>query len=131
LFERVIRDHADDRLQAAMARSDLARWYEQEGDDAHAAEEYRGCLAAEQEFGSLQTGAELALAELLVRALALVRLAARAGDREAARSAARSALEVLGDDRADFARHPDVGLIRADAATVEESKTLARRAGKR
>ena len=57
--------------------------------------------------------------------VAHARLAARAGERQAASSAARSALEVLGNARPDFARHPDVGLVTADEATVEEIKALA------
>jgi hypothetical protein len=68
LLERVISEYADDKLQATMSRADLARWYEEEGDDARAARGYRASLAAERETGSLDTGSELRLVELIVRA---------------------------------------------------------------
>jgi hypothetical protein len=53
------------------------------------------------------------------------RLAARAGERQRSMASARAALKLLDDDRPDFPRHPDVGLIDTDRRTVREVKRLA------
>jgi hypothetical protein len=70
LFQRVIREHADDQLQAAMARADLGRFYAEKGEHHLAADALRSCLDAEAALdgGGLHTGSELALAEVIVRA---------------------------------------------------------------
>jgi tetratricopeptide (TPR) repeat protein len=70
LLRRVIREHADDDLQAAMAWADLGRFYAEEGENELASDALRSCLAAEAALagGSLHTGSELALAEVIVRA---------------------------------------------------------------
>jgi len=70
LFQRVIRDHAADELQCAMAWADLGRFYEGEGELGLATDAFRSCLGAEAALsgGVLHTGSELALAEVIVRA---------------------------------------------------------------
>jgi hypothetical protein len=70
LLRRVIREHGDDELQAAMAWADLGRFYDEDDEPLLAAEAYRACLDAEAALsgGGLQTGSELALAEVIVRA---------------------------------------------------------------
>lgn len=66
LFERVIA--SGNELQAAMARADLARWFEQTALPRDAANMYRECLQAEDQLdGHLRTGSELDLVELIVR----------------------------------------------------------------
>jgi hypothetical protein len=90
LLRRVIREHRDDELQAAMAWADLGHFYDEEDELQLAAEAYRACLDAEAALsgGALHTGSELALAEVIVRAewerrypeaLALLDAARRAG----------------------------------------------------
>jgi hypothetical protein len=90
LFRRVIREHSDDELQAAMAWADLGRFHEEEGENEFAAEAYRSCIGAEASMsgGGLRTGSELALAEVIIRArwedrypeaLALLEVAQEAG----------------------------------------------------
>lgn len=89
LLRRVIREHSDDELQAAMAWADLGRFFDEEGEPELAAEAYRSCLEAEAEMGGgLHTGSELALAEVIVcakwehlypEALVLLDAAQRAG----------------------------------------------------
>jgi tetratricopeptide (TPR) repeat protein len=70
LLKRVIHDHPDDELQAAMAWADLGRFYAEEGEHEQAVEAFRSCLDAEASLsgGGLHTGSELALAEVIVRA---------------------------------------------------------------
>jgi tetratricopeptide (TPR) repeat protein len=158
LLRRVIREHSDDELQAAMAWADLGRFYDEEGEHQLAAEAYRSCLDAEAALsgGGLHTGSELALAEVIVRAewehrypealalldaarragltfkverwrwcIAHARIAARTGQISDAASFARDALALLKDPSPDFARHPDVGLIKSDRKTVRELEGLA------
>ena len=158
LLQRVIREHSDDELQAAMAWADLGGFYEEEGDHELAAQAYRRCLDAEAALsgGGLHTGSELALAEVIVDAgwedrypealllleeaeragltfkverwrwsIAHARIAARAGKAPEAATYAREALALLDDPSPDFARHPDVGLIKPDRKTVRELRTLA------
>jgi hypothetical protein len=55
------------------------------------------------------------------------RLAAHAGDAEEAASYAEAALRLKADREPQFPRHPDVGHIRADTATLEELRRLAQR----
>ena len=69
LLQRVIREHADDDLQAAMAWADLGRFYAEEGESELASDALLSCLDAEAALaGNLYTGSELALAEVIVRA---------------------------------------------------------------
>lgn len=70
LLQRVIREHADDQLQAAMAWADLGRFYAEDGEHELAADALRSCLDAEAALdgGGLHTGSELALAEVIVSA---------------------------------------------------------------
>jgi tetratricopeptide (TPR) repeat protein len=89
LYRRVIREHSDDELQAAMAWAALGRFYAEEGEHEFAAEAYRSCIGAEASMsGGLRTGSELALAEVIIRgrwerrypeALALLEAAQEAG----------------------------------------------------
>jgi len=58
-------------------------------------------------------------------ALAQARIASRSGRVRVAKSFAAAALALLADPSPDFSRHPDVGLINADASTVRELKRLA------
>lgn len=53
------------------------------------------------------------------------RLAALTDDPTGAQEHARAALDLLGDERPDFPRHPDLGHISTDAATVQEVRDLA------
>lgn len=70
LLQRVIREHSDDEVQAAMAWADLGWFYEREGDHELGAQAYRRCLEAEAALsgGGLHTGSELALAQVIVDA---------------------------------------------------------------
>jgi tetratricopeptide (TPR) repeat protein len=69
LLSRVIREYAEDELQVAMTWSDLGRYYSEERDWESAAGAFRSCLDAEAAYsGSLETGSELALAEVIVAA---------------------------------------------------------------
>jgi tetratricopeptide (TPR) repeat protein len=66
LFDRVI--ESDDEIQSAMARADLGRWFEKAEMPADAVRAYRACVHAEDTLrGSLRTGVELDLVELIVR----------------------------------------------------------------
>ncbi len=158
LLMRVIRDHSDDELQAAMAWADLGRYYVDEDDHQRAADAFRSCLDAEAALsgGGLHTGSELALAEAIVAAgwedrygealelldaarcagltfkverwrwaIAHARIASATGRTSDAASYAREALKLLDDPSPDFARHPDVGLISPDKATLRELQRLA------
>jgi hypothetical protein len=58
------------------------------------------------------------------RQLAAIRLAQARGDRPGAREAARQALDLAGRGPA-FSRHPGVGVVRADEATLERLQRLA------
>lgn len=90
LLQRVIREHSDDKLQAAMAWADLGDYHRQAGEHELAAHAYRRCLDAEAALtgGGLHSGSELALAEVIIdaewadryeEARALLDAAARAG----------------------------------------------------
>ena len=156
LLLRVVRDYQEDRLQSPMAHFDLAQAYETEGADDLAATHYELTVRGEDELGSLVTGADLRLAELIIRCgwsasydeadrllahaegrrltlrseswrfcVARARLAAALG-REDAASYATRALELLAEVGPQFSRHPTVGLIETDEATVEEMRRLAR-----
>jgi tetratricopeptide (TPR) repeat protein len=57
--------------------------------------------------------------------IAQARIAARTGQPPEAASFARDALTLLDDPSPDFARHPDVGLIKPDRKTVRELQRLA------
>ena len=56
--------------------------------------------------------------------LNLIRIAEAAGDRDAVRRAANSALTLAGRGP-QLSRHPDVGLVRADEAILERLRALA------
>jgi hypothetical protein len=154
LLLRVVRD-CDDPLHAPIAHCDLGASFEEEGEDDLAATHYELAVKAEDELGSLVTGADLRLAELILRtgwtasyaeADALLEHAERTGltlRTEAwrwcvararlavargdrdARQYAMRALELLAEEGPQFPRHPDVGLIETDEATAEEMRALA------
>jgi tetratricopeptide (TPR) repeat protein len=154
LLERIFNEYPDDGLQVTMAHADKARGHRQGGEHDQAVEHYRRAVALEDAHGSIDSGVDLDLAELLVErnedleeaqtmldraaAKGLVfkaerwrwlltdaRLAARAGQRQRSMASARAALKLLDDDRPDFPRHPGVGLIDTDRRTVREVKRLA------
>lgn len=66
LLERVIREHPDDEMQVTMAHADLARWHRRCGRHDAAARHLREVVAREEQMGTLDTGADLDLAELIV-----------------------------------------------------------------
>jgi hypothetical protein len=69
LFQRVIREHPDDELEAAMAWADLGRFHVEEGEHELAADALRSCLDVEAALGGgLHTGSDLVLAEVIVSA---------------------------------------------------------------
>jgi hypothetical protein len=57
--------------------------------------------------------------------LVRIRLAEALGDRETIRRAARTALELVGRGP-QLPRHPDVGLVRTDKATLKRLRKLAK-----
>jgi Tfp pilus assembly protein PilF len=154
LFDRIFRDYPDDELQVTMAHADKARWHRRRGEHDEAVEHYRRAVALEDVLGSIDWGADLDLAELLVErnedldeAQAMLdraaaddvafklqrwrwlatdaRLAAKLGQRDRSMASAGAALELLDDDSPDFPRHPDLGHIDTDRGTIRELKRLA------
>jgi tetratricopeptide (TPR) repeat protein len=154
LFERIFGEYPDDELQVTMAHADKARWHRQRGEQGQAVEHYRRAVALEDALGSIDWGADLDLAELLVernehldeaqtmldraaaRGLAFksqrwrwlvtdARLAAKVGQRDRYMASAGAALRLLDDDNPDFPRHPNVGHIDTDRGTIREVKRLA------
>jgi tetratricopeptide (TPR) repeat protein len=57
--------------------------------------------------------------------VAAARLAKKTGDRQRAAVSAQRALELATIDRPQLPRHPDVGLVRTDDATLKELRLLA------
>lgn len=154
LYRRVLDDYRDDELQAAMAASDLGRWHRRRGEVVEAIEAMRAAVSQEDALGSLDWGADIDLAEMLLETggdpaeverllaragarriafkatrwrwfVASARLARNAGDHERAREHAASALGELADEEPDFARHPDLGRIEADPDVVREMTSMA------
>jgi Tetratricopeptide repeat len=69
--------------------------------------------------------------ELFRCEVASARLAEKTGDRQRAAVSARRALELAAIDRRQLPRHPDVGLVRTDDATLRELRLLADIPGRR
>jgi hypothetical protein len=156
LLERVLADFPDDRVQAAGAHVALGRYFEEAGDAARGARHLRAALRL-QEGTNVRWGAELLLAELIVRhgleaddaeadelldrvlaagpifrseqfryAVARMRLAHRRGRPDEAAAYACGALHLFEHNEPASPRHPTVGLIRADDATLDELHEIAR-----
>ncbi len=156
LLERVLSEYPEDRVEVAGAHRALARYYEERGDAERAAEHYRDTLRA-QEGTNVFHGAELLLAELIVRerltdcypeadalldrvlesgpifrseqfryAVARARLASRRGDDDEGAAFALGALDLFEHNEPVSSYHRNIGLIRADEATLSELKALAR-----
>lgn len=155
LLERVIREYRDDEFQVALAHADLGRWHRAAQRDEAAIRHYRTAVGKEAKIGNVDTGADLALAELLVKdesspraeiralldrarenGLAFksqrwrwlatdARLAASTGDAGGAAQSAREALQLLEVKEPDFPRHADLGHIDADRRTVKQLRQLA------
>jgi thioredoxin-like negative regulator of GroEL len=66
LYERIFSEYPDDELQVTMAHTDKARWHRRRGEHAQAIEHYRQAVELEDALGSIDWGADLDLAELLV-----------------------------------------------------------------
>jgi hypothetical protein len=157
LLRRVLDEYSDDRIEVAGAHVALARLYEETGDPRRAATHYREALAT-QEGTNVSHGAELLLAELIVRehlddlygeahelldavlesgpifrveqyryAVARARLATRLGEANQAAAYALGALYLVAHNRPISSYHPDIGLIRADDATLSELEHIASR----
>jgi len=157
LLERALREYPENRVETAAAHSALARYCEEMGAAERAAEHYRQTLRM-QEGTNVFHGAELRLAELIVRedladrydeaealldrvleagpifkseqfrySVARSRLASRRGDDDEAAAFALGALELWQQNEPVSPYHPDVGLIRADEATLTELEATARR----
>lgn len=159
LLRRVLEEHPDDTYSVISAHRDLAASLAREERYPEAAEEYRRTLDLQRDLtgGSIDTGASLALAEVIVKAglrehyeevpellnafissraglfpsdqfrilVTEARLAERLDQSDVARRDAVRALELLGENRAPFPRHPGVGLINADESTFRELERLA------
>jgi tetratricopeptide (TPR) repeat protein len=63
--------------------------------------------------------------ELFRYEVAVARLAAKTGDRQRAAASARKALELAAIDQPQLSRHPDVGVVRTNDATLGELRLLA------
>jgi hypothetical protein len=156
LLHRVLDEHPSEVLEVTGALYALGDSYARSGDPAAAEQHLRACLAAEAganvSHGTELRLAEVLVAagapadfdeawELLDQGtrdgllsssdvwrieVARARLLAAAGDTTGAAEYAGFALEALANDRPQFSRHPDVGLIKADRATVREMKRLAK-----
>jgi tetratricopeptide (TPR) repeat protein len=153
LFERIFNEYPDDGLQVTMAHADKARGHRQGGEHDQAVEHYRRAVALEDAHGSIDSGVDLDLAELLVErnedleeaqdarpggcqglgiqgravAVAAYRRSPRCQGRPAAAQHGErtGSAQALDDDRPDFPRHPGVGLIDTDRRTVREVKRPA------
>ncbi len=157
LLERVLSEYPGSRIEVAGAHRALARYHEESGNTASAAQHYRETLR-EQEGTNVFHGAELLLAELIVRerldcayqeanelldrvvehgpifkseqfryAAARSRLASRRGDDDEAAAFAFGALDLFEHNEPVSSYHPEIGLIRADDATLAELQALAHR----
>ncbi|HLX21487.1 MAG TPA: hypothetical protein VKR23_15185 [Gaiellaceae bacterium] len=157
LLERLLGEYPEERTETAGAHFLLARYHEEDGDVQRAAEHYRDGLreqartsrrwGAEQEFAELIIRESLAEAyaeadELLDRvleqgpffrsqqfryAVARSRLASLRGAADEAAAFALGALDLFDHNRAVSSYHPNVGLIRADEATLSELESRAER----
>jgi hypothetical protein len=157
LLERVLDDYADDEVAAAGAHVALARYHEEADEPRRSAAHYHETLRL-QEGTSVSFGAELLLAELIVRhrfedsyseadelldavlatgsifrveqfryAVARMRLARRRDRDDEAAAFALGALYLFANNQPASSYHPDVGLIRADDATLGELQDTATR----
>jgi tetratricopeptide (TPR) repeat protein len=154
LLQRVIDEHPNEPLEVAGAHYALAQSFVRDGLHDEAMGRLRTCLALEA-GANFKHGSELLLAEALIERdsesafeeawdllnawaeeavfnsdfwrieVARARLLARAGDRAKASTHARNALELFERDEPTFSRHPTVGRIHADKATVREMRRLA------
>ena len=160
LLESVIADYPDEVMMVANAHSALADSYLQDGGLSQAIEHLRLCLIlekgrhfehradlrlAEVLIACNPSEAELDEAAALLDeagervffhveawriAVARARLRAKRGDAVGAAAHAREALALVADNTPKLTRHPDVGLIRTDAETVNEMERLAGESGR-
>jgi hypothetical protein len=139
LLERVLLEHQDDELQVAMTHTALAHWHRRERRDTEAVRHFREAVAREDIIRSLDTGAGLDLAELIVAvgddgAFAEVRrLLHRAEERSLAFKSLRwrwlvtsARVAALSGDRASAAEHARVALelLHVEAPDFSRHPTL-------
>jgi hypothetical protein len=155
LLERVLAEYPDEVMEVAGAHFALGESFVHGRDHERAVAHLRTCLDLET-GRHFRHGTELLLAETLIAVddgsqldeasqlldaserhavfgsefwrieVARARLLARAADRTRAADHARSALELLEPDKPAFPRHPTVGLIEADKATIKEMRRLSK-----
>jgi hypothetical protein len=155
LLERILQEYPEDRVEVAGAHRALARFYEEEGDVERAADHYRETLRTQGGtnvfHGAELLLAELIVREgladsyseadeLLDRvlesgpifrseqfryAVGRARLANRRGADDEAAAFALGALHLFEHNEPVSSHHPDVGLIRADEATLTELEEVA------
>lgn len=155
LLERLLAEYPDSRIEVAGAHCALARFREECGDVEQATAHYRETLRAEEGakvvHGAELLLAELIVRheqrdayreadDLLDRvihrgsifrseqfryAVARSRLATRRGDHDEASAFALGALDLFEHNRPVSSYHPDVGLARADGATLAELEAVA------
>ena len=154
LLLRLVRDYPD-TLTVSWAHEFLGDAYAQDGMYEDAERHYREALGAYRRTPGVQGRAQVGLADLIsvtrqrekyaeadvlldafdplfksdhfrvftVRA----RLAAERGDHEEAASCAQAALRLEADREPQLPRHPDVGHVKTDGATLRELRKLAQR----
>ena len=152
LEQRVIDHYSDDEMQAAGAHVALARYREETGEPARSAEHYRESMRLlEGSFGAELLLAELIIrhgytesleeadglldtvlesgpifaVEQFRYAVARFRLARHRDLVDEAAAFALGALHLFATNRPISSYHPDVGLIRADDATLVELEEAA------
>ncbi len=153
LLRRIVHGYPEARTEVAFAHERLGDLRMAANDPAEAEAEYRLALATSPSLSGTTGEVHLKLGEILMRddraAAAEVeelltaarphvifnstafrlnvlaaRLAARTGDNERRRLAARTALALVDADP-QFSRHPTVGRVSATRATISELETLA------
>ena len=154
LLRRVIAEYPDEVIEVAGAHYKLGDSFAEDGDYDEAIAHLRNCLELES-GRSFSHNTELRLAETLVGPreissfdeawqlldaaerealfgsqfwrieVARARVLELSADPTRAAEHARTALELLDDDAPAFPRHPTVGLIEADEATVREMRRMA------
>jgi tetratricopeptide (TPR) repeat protein len=160
LLGRVITDYPDEVLMVANAHFALADSYLRENRLSAAIDHLRLCLILEsgrtfsqradlrlaealladdpsdrtlgEVAGLLEEAADKAFfpVEAWRIAVARARLRAKQGDVRGAATHAQEALALLADNTPKLPRHPDVGLITADAETIKAMQELASESGR-
>jgi hypothetical protein len=154
LLRRVLDEYPDEALEVASAYYALGQSLARDQGYDEAIGRLRACLEVEA-GKNFKNGAELLLGETLIASaapsfldeawelldawereavfgsefwrieVARARLLVRKGNPQGASIHARNALELLEHDKPTFSRHPTVGRIQADEATIGEMRRLA------